>query len=41
VEVERPSSKDNVLNGIAHDGLTDEWYLTGKNWRNIFVVKIP
>jgi glutamine cyclotransferase len=39
--IERPLSADNVLNGIAYDGRRDEWYLTGKNWRNIFVVRIP
>jgi len=39
--IERPLSSDNVLNGIAYDERGDEWYLTGKNWRNIFVVKIP
>jgi glutamine cyclotransferase len=41
VGIERPLAVDHVLNGIAYDGRRDEWYLTGKNWRNIFVVKIP
>ena len=41
VRIERPPSIDNVLNGIAYDERKDEWYLTGKRWENIFVVKIP
>ncbi len=28
---------ENVLNGIAHDGATGLFYLTGKLWRSIFV----
>jgi len=39
--IERPPTVDNVLNGIAYDEREDEWYLTGKRWKNIFVVKIP
>ncbi|MCC6887878.1 MAG: glutaminyl-peptide cyclotransferase [Hyphomicrobiales bacterium] len=31
------SSPENVLNGIAHDGRTGLFYLTGKRWRAIFV----
>jgi len=34
-------SNDNVLNGIAWCPKRDEWYLTGKNWKNMFIVKIP
>lgn len=41
LRAERPLTVDNVLNGIAYDEREDEWYLTGKNWKNIFVVKIP
>jgi len=41
LRVENPPVIDNVLNGIAYDERGDEWYLTGKNWKNIFVVKIP
>jgi glutamine cyclotransferase len=33
--------RDNVLNGIAYCETRDEWILTGKNWKNMFVVKIP
>jgi glutaminyl-peptide cyclotransferase len=32
---------DAVLNGIAHDPATDLFYLTGKNWPKVFVVRIP
>jgi len=40
--IEGPArSDDNVLNGIAWCGKRDEWYLTGKNWKNVFVVRIP
>jgi len=41
LRIESPSSVDQVLNGIAYDEKKDEWYLTGKNWKNIFIVKIP
>ncbi len=41
LRIENPPSVDHVLNGIAYDKKKDEWYLTGKNWKNIFVVKIP
>jgi glutamine cyclotransferase len=38
--IEKPP-RDNVLNGIAYCETRDEWILTGKNWKNMFVVKIP
>jgi len=41
VGIEKPASRDNVLNGIAYCERKDVWYLTGKNWKNMFVVKIP
>ncbi|MDR3011852.1 MAG: glutaminyl-peptide cyclotransferase [Chitinispirillales bacterium] len=41
VAIERPSSANNVLNGIAYCERNNEWYLTGKNWRNMFIVRIP
>jgi len=41
LRIENPPSVDHVLNGIAYDEKKDEWYLTGKNWKNIFIVKIP
>jgi glutaminyl-peptide cyclotransferase len=41
LRIERPPTVDNVLNGIAYDERADEWYLTGKRWKNIFVVKMP
>ena len=31
---------NNVLNGIAYDGLEDVFYLTGKRWRMMFKLKI-
>ncbi|MDR2728347.1 MAG: glutaminyl-peptide cyclotransferase [Chitinispirillales bacterium] len=39
--IERPLSKDHVLNGIAYCKQKDEWYITGKNWKNMFIVRIP
>jgi glutamine cyclotransferase len=30
----------DVLNGIAHDKEKDVFYITGKNWPLIFVVKL-
>jgi glutamine cyclotransferase len=41
MSMERPRSRDDVFNGIAYCERGDEWYLTGKNWRNMFVVRIP
>jgi glutamine cyclotransferase len=41
IKAEVPASGENVLNGIAYRERTDEWYLTGKNWKNMFVVRIP
>jgi len=40
VRIENPASTENVLNGIAYCPRKDEWYLTGKNWKNLFVVKM-
>ena len=40
VRIER-APRDNVLNGIAHCERRDEWYLTGKNWNNMFIVRFP
>jgi glutamine cyclotransferase len=36
-----PRSMDDVLNGIAYDAARDVFYLTGKNWRVMFEVRIP
>lgn len=33
------SSEQNVLNGIAYDKASGQFYVTGKNWRTIFVGK--
>jgi glutaminyl-peptide cyclotransferase len=41
VNKERPFSSECVLNGIAYNALKSEFYLTGKKWKSIFIVKIP
>jgi glutamine cyclotransferase len=41
VKKERPSSSEGVLNGIAYNSGKGEYYLTGKKWKNIFIVEIP
>ena len=38
--IEKPESPDRMLNGIAYCKDGDFFYLTGKKWRNIFLVKI-
>ena len=41
VGIEKPQSEQNVLNGIAFVPSTGLFYITGKNWRNMFLVEIP
>lgn len=41
VKRESPSDPNHVLNGIAYCEKKDIWYLTGKNWKTVYVVKIP
>ncbi len=41
VEIEKPVSEDHVLNGIAFLPMENHFFLTGKNWKNMFLVKIP
>lgn len=41
VNIEKPESENNVLNGIAFLPLENRFFLTGKNWKNLFLVKIP
>jgi glutaminyl-peptide cyclotransferase len=41
VKRERPNSSECVLNGIAYDPETQKFYVTGKLWKKIFVVRIP
>ena len=41
VKKEQPSSSDCVLNGIAYNPSNGRFFLTGKKWKNIFVVEIP
>lgn len=31
---------DDVLNGIAYDAARDRWYVTGKRWPKMFVLKL-
>ncbi len=31
---------ENVLNGIAYDAATDRIFVTGKNWKNLFEIKL-
>jgi glutamine cyclotransferase len=40
VGIEKPVSREHVLNGVAYCPRRDEWYLTGKNWKNLFVVRM-
>jgi glutaminyl-peptide cyclotransferase len=35
-----PTSPDAVLNGIAHDSVTGLFFLTGKLWPNVYVVRV-
>jgi len=41
VEIEKPGSEDNVLNGIAFLPIENRFFITGKNWKNMFLAKIP
>ncbi|MCL2689371.1 MAG: glutaminyl-peptide cyclotransferase [Chitinispirillia bacterium] len=41
MNIERPQSREHVFNGIAYCKQKNEWYLTGKNWKNMFIVRIP
>jgi glutamine cyclotransferase len=41
IKREQPASPDDVLNGIAYNPETGCFYVTGKKWKNIFVVEIP
>ncbi len=41
VKREQISDPNQVLNGIAYCKGKRLWYLTGKNWHNIYVVRIP
>jgi glutamine cyclotransferase len=40
VQIEKPLSENNVLNGIAYDKKSGLFYLTGKNWKKMFVVRM-
>lgn len=34
------ADSENVLNGIAYDAATDRLFVTGKNWKKLFEIKI-
>ncbi len=34
------ANSENTLNGIAYDEATDRIFVTGKNWKNIFEIKV-
>ena len=38
---EAPTSDEQVLNGIAYNSATNRFFLTGKNWKHIFIVTLP
>ena len=38
---EAPASDEQVLNGIAYDAAADRFFVTGKNWKTVFIVTIP
>lgn len=40
VTKEVPASDQAVLNGIAFNAASNQFYITGKNWKNFFVVEI-
>lgn len=37
----RPDGKECVFNGIAYNADCDSFFVTGKNWKSIFEVRIP
>ncbi|MEP7037465.1 MAG: glutaminyl-peptide cyclotransferase, partial [Acidobacteriota bacterium] len=37
-DVQRGS--ENTLNGIAYDAANDRIFVTGKNWKNLFEIKV-
>ncbi len=36
----RPPGPDSVLNGIAYDAVRDRLFVTGKNWPNLFEIRV-
>jgi glutaminyl-peptide cyclotransferase len=40
VKDEQVESDQNVLNGIAYVASTDKFYITGKNWKHMYLVSI-
>ncbi len=37
---DKPLGPDDVLNGIAYDPKSKRFFITGKNWPNLFVIKL-
>jgi glutamine cyclotransferase len=36
----KPGQEENTLNGIAYDSTKDRIFVTGKNWKNIYEIKL-
>jgi glutamine cyclotransferase len=41
IQQEKVESDQNVLNGIAYVTSSDKFFITGKNWKHIYLVDIP
>jgi glutamine cyclotransferase len=41
VQMEKPRSRNHVLNGIAFNPESNTFYITGKKWRKIYEISIP
>lgn len=41
IELESPVGAHRILNGIAYDPTQCVFFVTGKQWRSIFVIRIP
>ena len=41
VKQEQPNSSECVLNGIAYNPQSGCFYITGKKWKKLFVVRLP
>jgi glutamine cyclotransferase len=39
-KIYQPNDHNSVLNGIAYDPKTDRLFITGKNWPNLYEIKI-
>lgn len=41
IEYESPDLAHQILNGIAYHAARNAFYVTGKQWRSLFVIEIP